>query len=252
MSGAMKIHRLTSPLPEPKPAPPGTDNPCAACNVRVLSLCDALDEQDLPRLAAISSSMTVRPRQILVSEGDVADYLFNITEGTVKLYKLLPDGRQQITGFLFPGDFLGLAAAGRYAYSAEAITRVTFCRFDRRKLDKLLDDFPKLERRLLGIASNELAEAQDQMLLLGRKTAREKLASFLLMMARRSGLPGTPEEPLELPMTRTEIADYLGLTIETVSRVLTQFRKERLLEMPALDRIVLLDRPTLERLAGTV
>jgi CRP/FNR family transcriptional regulator len=248
----MKINRLTSPLPEPKPAPPGTENPCAACSVRVLSLCDALDESDLPRLAAISSSISIRPHQTIVREGDPADYLFNLTDGTVKLYKLLPDGRQQITGFLFPGDFLGLPAAGRYAYSAEAVTEVTFCRFDRKKLDHLLEDFPRMERRLLGIASNELAAAQDQMLLLGRKTAREKVASFLLTIARRGGRPGTPDSPLLLPMTRTEIADYLGLTIETVSRTLTRFRKEGLIALPALDHVVLADRPALARLAGTL
>jgi CRP/FNR family transcriptional regulator len=249
---AMKINRLTNPLPEPKPAPPGSDNPCAACSVRVLSLCDALDEGDLPRLAAISSSISVRPHHSFVTEGDPADYLFNLTDGAVKLYKLLPDGRQQITGFLFPGDFLGLPASGRYAYSAEAITDVTFCRFDRKKLDQLLEDFPRMERRLLGIASNELAAAQDQMLLLGRKTAREKVASFLLMLARRGGQPGTPAAPLLLPMTRTDIADYLGLTIETVSRTLTRFRKEGLIALPALDRIVLTDKPGLERLAGSL
>jgi CRP/FNR family transcriptional regulator len=250
MSLGMKIHRLTSPLPEPKPAPPQSDNPCAACTVRVLSLCDALDEKDLPRLASISSSISVAPHDTFVMEGESADYLFNLTEGTVKLYKLLADGRQQITGFLFPGDFLGLPAAGRYAYSAEAITAVTFCRFDRKKLERLLDDFPRMERRLLGIASNELAAAQDQMLLLGRKTAREKVASFLLMLARRSSQPAAKAAPLALVMTRTDIADYLGLTIETVSRCFSQFRKEKLIELPSSDRVVFTDRAVLEQVAG--
>ena len=189
----VKINRLTSPLPDPMPAPPGmqTQNPCAACTVRVLSLCDALDERDLPRLSAISSSQTLTPHETFVVEGDPAVHLFNVTDGAVKVYKLLADGRQQITGFLFPGDFLGLSSGGRYAYSAEAITEVTFCRFERKRLERLLDDFPRMEKRLLGIASNELAAAQDQMLLLGRKTAREKLASFLLMLARRTGRSAT-------------------------------------------------------------
>src|SRR5690242_18397564 len=101
------------------------ENPCAACTVRVLSLCDALDERDLPRLSAISSSQTVAAHETFVRESDPALHLFNITDGAVKVYKLLTDGRQQITGFLFPGDFMGLSAGGRYAYSAEAITEVT-------------------------------------------------------------------------------------------------------------------------------
>jgi CRP/FNR family transcriptional regulator len=251
MAFGMKINRLMSPLPEPKPAPAGAaDNPCAACNVRMLSVCDALDEADLPRLAAISSSVSVLPHETLAAEGEPADHLFNLTDGAVKLYKLLPDGRQQVTGFLFAGDFLGLAASGRYAYSAESLTRTTYCRFDRRRLERLLDDFPRMERRLLGIASNELAAAQDQMLLLGRKTAREKLATFLVALARRMNRTGGPDQPLELPMTRTDIADYLGLTIETVSRTFSQFRKEKLIALPAVERVVLLDSARLGELAA--
>ena len=94
-----------------------------------------------------------------------------IVEGAVKVYKLMPDGRRQITGFLFDGDLLGLAVNETYTYSAEALTPVAVCRFPRRQFERLLDDFPKMERRLLAIASNELAASQEQMMVLGRKTA---------------------------------------------------------------------------------
>ena len=94
--------------------------PCAACAARVLSVCDAIDDCDLDRLAAITSVQDIARHQIFVTEGDPADHLFNVTDGTVKVYKLLPDGRQQITGFLFAGDFLGLSFLERYGCSAEA------------------------------------------------------------------------------------------------------------------------------------
>ncbi|OSQ47237.1 Crp/Fnr family transcriptional regulator [Thalassospira alkalitolerans] len=166
------------------------------------------------------------PHSTIFHEAEDADYVFNVTSGSVKLYKLLGDGRRQITGFLFPGDFLGLALNATYSYTAEAIEPVTACRFPREKLEKLFDEYPRLEKRMLGMAVDELAAAQDQMLLLGRKTAKEKVASFLLMLARRQEHRGEESGMIHIPMSRSDIADYLGLTIETVSRTLTQLRKE--------------------------
>ncbi|MEE8444599.1 MAG: cyclic nucleotide-binding domain-containing protein, partial [Alphaproteobacteria bacterium] len=157
-------------LGEPKKRPSGHDaalvSPCAACEVRDMAFCGALTDRELPRLIAILTHVVVEAHQPIIDEGETADYLFNVTGGAVKLYKLLPDGRRQITGFLFEGDFLGIAMNDRYNYSAEAVGRVTLCRFSRRKLESLLDEFPKLEKRLLAMASNELVQAQDQMLLL--------------------------------------------------------------------------------------
>src|SRR5215467_1026170 len=160
--------------------------PCDTCRAREFSACAPLTGEEQKRLAAIMRTLNVEPHSPIFDEADPAEYVFNITAGAVKVYKLLADGRQQITGFLFAGDFLGLSANERYAYSAEAITDVTYCRFQRSKLERLLADFPQMERRLLGIASNELAAAQDQMLLLGRKSAREKVASFLRMLSERA------------------------------------------------------------------
>jgi CRP/FNR family transcriptional regulator len=215
----------------------------------MLSFCSAVGDHDLARLNAIVLSEDFAARTVLLVEGDEAESLFNITAGTVKIYKLLADGRQQITGFLFPGDFVGLATAERYAYSAEAVTDVTWCRFPRRKLERLLTDVPALERRLLGIASNELAAAQEQMLLLGRKTAREKLASFLLMLSRRMERAGRAPSPIALPMTRADIGDYLGLTLETVSRVFSQFRRDRRIAFRRGGSVELLDPTALATIA---
>jgi CRP/FNR family transcriptional regulator len=239
-------------LPEAQPLPKGVarpNDPCAACAVRMLSVCNAIDDEHLHRLAGIVATRDVEAHQTFVNEGDPADHLFNVTGGTVKVYKLLADGRQQITGFLFAGDFLGLSSNQHYVYSAEAVTRVTYCRFPRKKLEQLLADFPAMEHRLLGIASNELAAAQDQMLLLGRKTAREKVASFILFLSRRAAKAGLKANPVEVPMTRADIADYLGLTIETVSRIFTQLRKDKLIELPSADLVRILDGEGLEEAA---
>jgi CRP/FNR family transcriptional regulator, anaerobic regulatory protein len=176
--------------------------------------------------------------------------LFNITGGTAKLFKLLPDGRRQITGFVAVGHFLGLAVSDTYAFSAEAITEVRYCRFSRPRLPGLLDDFPLMEKRLLEVASNELVAAQEQMLLLGRKTARERLASFLIAHSRQGVMCHHPRRQFALPMTRADIADYLGLTIETVSRTFTKLRKDALIDIPSSTEVVIRDWDALEDLAG--
>ena len=242
-------------LPEAKPLPLGltpSAEPCAACAARVLSLCDAVDHRDLHRLAALTKPRQVEAHRTFILAGDPADHLFNITEGVVKVYRLLADGRQQVTGFLFKGDFLGVGPESTYAFSAEAVTRVRYCRFGRAALHRFMDDFPKVEKRLLAMTANELAASQEQMVLLGRKTAREKLASFLVMLSRRMARPGKREDVIALPMSRSDIADYLGLTIETVSRVFTQFRKEGLIELPTTERARIKDHETLVQLSEGV
>jgi len=224
--------------------------PCAHCGARGFSVCRAIADEDLGPLAALAVVTEVDAGRTFIEEGDSAESFFNITSGTAKLYKLLPDGRRQITGFAGPGHFLGLAVSSVYAFSAEAIAPVRFCRFSRPKLRKLLIEFPKLERRLLEVAANELVAAQEQMLLLGRKTARERLASFLLMQTERSTSCAGRGERITLPMTRGDIADYLGLTIETVSRTLSRLRAEQMIDIPNTSDVVILNCGALENLAG--
>lgn len=224
-------------------------SPCAACSVRDLSICGVLDETDLQKMASIAHNMQFSPQDPIIDEGEPADFLFNITGGTVRLYKLLPDGRRQITGFLTNGDFLGIALNENYAYSAEAVDEVTVCRFVRGKLEKLLDELPHLEKRLLGLASNELAQAQDQMVLLGRKTAKEKLVSFFLMLSRRQKEIGGEASPVNLPMSRSDIADYLGLTTETVSRTFSSLKRSQTIKLEEGGKVTLPDIEALESIA---
>jgi CRP/FNR family transcriptional regulator len=226
--------------------------PCASCGARSSSVCAAIEPKDLDRLAALAVPTPVIAGRTFITEGDPAEHFFNVTVGTAKLFKLLPDGRRQVTGFASAGTFLGLAVSSSYAFSAEAVEPSQVCRFSRTRLRHLLDDFPAMERRLLDVASNELVAAQEQMLLLGRKTARERVASFLLAREACAAGCGAPVAGgrVLLPMARTDIADYLGLTVETVSRTMTRLRTERLIEMPSPTEIVLRGRDKLVELAA--
>ena len=229
----------------------GTE-PCASCGARNSSICAAMEDRDLARLAALAVPIPIPVGRTFITEGDPAEHFFNVTAGTAKLFKLLPDGRRQITGFASTGTFLGLAVSSSYAFSAEAVDATRICRFSRTRLRRLLDDFPAMEKRLLEVASNELVAAQEQMLLLGRKTARERVASFLL--ARDSVATGEgaafAARRVSLPMARTDIADYLGLTVETVSRTMTRLRRDRLIEMPSPTEILLRNHAALAQLAA--
>lgn len=220
-------------------------SPCAACAVQDRVFCSALDAPELERMGNLAHQISVPGRSTIIEEGEAAEWLFNVTAGIVKLYKLLPDGRQQVTGFLFAGDFLGIALNETYAYSAEAIGAVQLCRFPRVGIEGLLGDLPHLEKRLLTMASNELVQAQDQLLLLGRKTAREKVVSFLLNLSRRAENRGESASPVNVPMSRDAIADYLGLTTETVSRTLTKLKTEGCIRLLAGNQI---DLPDMEKL----
>lgn len=237
-------------LADARSRPEPSTSPCAACSVRHLTVCAALEGDELQQLADIVHNVELEAGQPLFDEGERADYVFNVTAGCVKVYKLLPDGRRQVTGFLFAGDFLGLANQDTYAFSAEAVSPATLCRFQRGKLESAMERFPQLEKRLLGVASHELAIAQEQMLLLGRKTAKERLASFLIKLSESAQRRGQPTSPVRLPMTRADIGDYLGLTTETVSRVMTQLKGQGTISLLPNGQVDLRDLETLEDLAG--
>lgn len=209
-------------------------NACDICGSRPFSVCRSVDEADLGRLDALADHIIFEGGAPLIREGDPARHVFNITSGSVRVYKLLADGRRQITGFLFAGDFLGLATGETYVFSAEAIEPATACRFGKADYRALIRETPALEAALLDRANHELAAAQNQMLLLGRKTAAERLATFLLDLPALDPSRGTAAGQVRLPMTRSEIADYLGLTIETVSRVLTRLKTSGVIRLISL------------------
>ena len=215
----------------------------------MFSICSSLETNELESLDALSTHVTFEPKDTLFTQDQDADCVYNLTEGVVRLYKLLPDGRRQIVGFALPGDFLGLAMAQRYGFSADAVDHVKACRFVRGEFANFLDEKPHLLRRLHEVTSHELSIAQDQMMLLGRRTADEKVATFLINWRNRWARLTGRSVTIPLPMSRQDIADYLGLTIETVSRTFSRFGKEKtILVVP--DGVRMLDLPRMERLAA--
>lgn len=169
--------------------------------------------------------MRVNKGRTIFSEGERGDYIYSVIQGTVISYKMMSDGRRQVTGFHFPGDFLGLVEDGTYAHSAEAETDAYLFRYPLPELHSLMRQNPLMEHRLAEVARHELVEAEEHALLLGRKTAKEKIATFLVRIARQAKDRGERTDVLNLPMSRSAISDYLGLTIETTSRTLASLAK---------------------------
>ncbi len=224
---------------------------CDHCIARLTSMCSVLEEHEIRKLSEISSHLTKRPKQIIYSEGDSADYLYNIREGCVRISKMLADGRRQIIGFLFPGDFFGLDDQNGYSYSAEAITEIDLCRMPRKKILEKFVQIPKLGHKVLDITRSELQNTQDQMLLLGRKKAKEKLCSFVLAMAKKtSQIDNIPQSSVFLPMSRSDIADYLGLTIETVSRQFTILSKDGIISFDGNPNVTILNAKQMTLIAA--
>jgi CRP/FNR family transcriptional regulator, nitrogen fixation regulation protein len=171
----------------------------------------------------------------LFAEGDVAEFFYQIVSGVIRSFRLLSDGRRQIDAFHLRGDIFGLEAGAEHRFSAEAVGDATVIAYRRSRLDALIEDDPAFRSKIMTATLRSLERAQNHMLLLGRKTAREKLATFLLDMAERLA---SGDEHFELPMQRSDIADHLGLRIETVSRTLTQFARSGLIRLLPASRSV--------------
>lgn len=225
-------------------------HPCEDCPVRPITICRRLDPVTLANLRALGTLQRLGPGQPIFHEGDPVRRVFMLANGSLKIYTLLADGRRQITGFMFPGDFLGISVDDEYAFTAEALVQSELWWFTRDVFDRFVEDNPKIERELYRMAAHELAAAQSQMVLLGRKTAAERLASFFLALVERQELVvGERQVAFDLPMSRLDVADYLGLTKETVSRMLAELRSRNLIRLASQDRIEVLDRAGLMEMA---
>ena len=223
------------------------NHPCFDCAVRELAVCGVLESSALRSFKENGPTTHYRAGETVVFEGDEAGCVYSLTSGLLRLSKLLPDGRRQIAGFLFPGDFLGITLEEEHAFTAEAVAPSAMCRFQRRQFDAFIESHPELERRLYAVAAHELAAARQQLVLLGRKTATERLASFLLMLAGRCH--ARRDDEIELPMSRSDIADYLGLRIETISREISTLKAARVVQLTGRQSFRIVDRERLEQLA---
>ena len=179
----------------------------------------------------------------IYGENEPADYLYKVVSGTVRTYKVLVDGRRQIGGFHLPGDMFGFESGDEHTFSAEAITDCKILVIRRSAVIALAARDNDVAQQMWALTARELQRVQDHIMVL-IKSAQERVAGFLLEMADRAAGGGA----VELPMSRQDIADYLGLTIETVSRTLTQLEKTAAIELPTSRRIVLRNRSALSRL----
>ncbi len=230
---------------------------CFACLIRERGICGALSEQQLLKFKHIARHRTYRPGERILSSENAADFLGAINSGVVKVTKILADGRQQIVGLLFPPNCVGHTYGKTNAYFVEAATPVELCCFERGGFDRLSAEYPGLSRHLLDQTLKELESAQDWMVLLGRKTAEEKVASLLLMLATRAapshdcnGCNAPRVAEFELHLKRDEIADFLGLTYETVCRQIAALKKRDIVRFSGTRRFSVPDLEPLATLAG--
>ncbi|WP_196258035.1 Crp/Fnr family transcriptional regulator [Pelagibacterium limicola] len=231
---------------------------CRSCEVRHKGICGALDAAQLLTL----SKHTQQVRQsagteLIADDSEIRSYA-NVMRGVVKLSKMLEDGRQQVVGLQFAPDFLGRLYGKQNTVSAEAASDVELCRIPKPALERLVQDCPELEHKLHEQALRELDDARGWMLTLGRKTAAEKVASFLWLIATHIDPAAEASRQMEtastikfdLPLSRADIADFLGLTIETVSRQLTKLRRDGVIEVINNRTVVVPDTERLELRCG--
>jgi CRP/FNR family transcriptional regulator len=221
--------------------------------VRDSALCRVLNAAQLARLNRRSYRRWYPAGQLIAGTAASQDWWATVTAGVIKLSKTLSDGRQQIVALLFPGDFLGRPYRAEFPYVAETATEVQLCCYSRSSFESLLAEQPDLKQAFLERTLDSVDAARDWMLLLGRKTAQERVAALLLTILRRTSLPdldGDLGRQLLMPLTRTEMADYLGLRLETVSRQLKRLEGFGVIERTDARRISIADAAALARIAG--
>lgn len=247
---------------------------CGPCPIRKRAVCALCDASELRRLDAIKSYRRVSAGREIFAAGERSDAVGSIVSGVVRMEKTLPDGRRQIVGLLFAADFVGRVRNDRADCDAVAATDVTLCMFQRAPFEGLLKSTQNLERRLLDMTLDELDAAREWLLIVGRKTAAEKVASLLLLLVARmsaarasvsgigrdsalidgdgldAGAKGTVETTIQLPLTRDEMADALGLTLETVSRQMSSLKRAGVIELIGAREMRIADIHALEDVAG--
>ncbi|MGO4486073.1 Crp/Fnr family transcriptional regulator [Rhizobium sp. 2TAF27] len=226
----------------------GTLVACGSCQARHGVVCGALSNSQLRELGRHSLRRTVGAGCEIIAQGSESSSYSNIMRGVVKLCKVMPDGRQQIVGLQFAPDFVGRPFVRESTLSAEAATDAEICFFPRNLLDRMISEAPELQRSLHDQALKELDAAREWMLTLGRRTAGEKVASLLYLIATHAEPQTATSTDFDLPLSRTEIADFLGMTIETVSRQMTRLRKSGVIRIENFRHIIVPDMDELERM----
>ena len=230
---------------------------CRACAIRSRALCRALPEATLDQINRLSRRKRVPAGRALFSEDEASSLVATVLSGVAKVSVSLPDGRTQVVGLHFPSDFIGRPFAAPVAPLTEAATDVELCCFDRTRFEALLVEHKDLEEVFVRQMTADLDAAREWMLLLGHKTAEERLASLILLCLKRlepgdcAGPTPVAETRIELPLSRTEMAQFLGLTIETVSRMLKRLSTDGVIAIESGRGLRVLDRAELERRSET-
>lgn len=223
--------------------------PCGNCIGRSLNLCKPLDDARLQVLLSLGGIRRWKKRETLFHAGEPIGAFFKIRSGVVAVSRTLDDGRRQIVAVRAPGDCVGyLDSDGRYAFEGAALTDVEACAFDRRRFDALAARHPDLAAAVAEALSAALRKSGEDMMVLGQLKSTERVAHFLAEIDALYRQRQVSSGPLSLKLSRAEIADYLGLTIETVSRSIGKLKDRRLIGLVGSDEVVLLDTPTLRRI----
>jgi CRP/FNR family transcriptional regulator len=227
---------------------------CQSCAVRNRAICAGLDKNEIAALGKLGRVLHVSAGHALMWEGDESLVVANVIDGVFKMSVSGADGKEQIVGVVFPSDFIGRPFGENSPYSVTALTDGSVCVFGRRSFDSFAREHPDLEHKLLSRTLDELDNARRWMQLLGRKSAEEKIASFLLFISNKLAGQACGVQPAQngflLPFGRKEIADILGLTIETVSRQLTRMQEDGLISLPSRRNIIFNNRRLLEQIAA--
>jgi CRP-like cAMP-binding protein len=204
------------------------------------------------QLARIGMRLRLPARMVIYREDSAADWVFAIGEGAVKTYRMLPSGKRIVSAFLFARDLFGLAENGRYLNCAQAITGVTLYRLPVRELTVLLKHDADLQFHFLAKVTHELRESQRRTILVGRRDAAGRLAMFLAWMSEQSGRTPRTEHQIPLPMTRSDIADFLGLSLESVARATAELERRGLVKFETRHLARIVDAARLAKLAAAV
>lgn len=220
-----------------------SQQPCDICPIRYRAVCAHCEKGELEELEIMKFYRSFEAGQVVVWSGDRMDFVGSVVAGMAGLTQQMEDGRTQMVGLLLPSDFLGRPGREVAAYTVTATSDLILCCFRRKPFEQLLVDNPRIAGRLLEMTLDELDAARDWLLLLGRKSAREKIASLMVILARREAalIKQRPSGriAIELPLTREAMADYLGLTLETVSRQISALKREGVIELQGKRRVII-------------
>ncbi|WP_197917500.1 transcriptional regulator FnrL [Thiosulfatihalobacter marinus] len=227
---------------------------CGSCPIRHRAVCARCDSDELERLEEIKYYRSFEAGQTVIWSGDRMDFVGSVVSGIASLTQTMEDGRTQMVGLLLPSDFVGRPGRLSAAYDVVATTDLVMCCFRKKPFEAMMLETPHIAQRLLEMTLDELDAAREWMLVLGRKTAREKIASLLSIIARRDAslkLNGT-QGPLvfDLPLTREAMADYLGLTLETVSRQMSALKRDGVIRLEGKRHVTIPDFTRLMTEAG--